>query len=349
MKHYIRLLLLATICLLPACSSDSRPPRAQSTRTPRATSGAAQPAKSLPGRLLYVSDKQIWLHTGDRARPLDIDGNVRDPAWSPDGSRIAYIRREESFSDLYILNAEDGRATQVTSNDSRLQKRTQAYVHTLFWAAKPVWSPEGDEIIFLSQRNPATHEGEQPSLYEWPLTLFRFPTRLIGTREPNNDDIVPVDQETGDVLSPAWSPNGRYLAFVLASRDEKPRRIMLYDFQTEQVREFPGIPEGAYDPAWSPDGSKLAFAVSQDGATDIWIIEGVGGASPQRVSKLGRSRAPTWAPDGSMLAFVNVGDNGSDLYTLSFTRENERLTPGEPEQITDGEQIDASGGLSWSK
>jgi TolB protein len=356
MKQAPRILFVIFILLLPACSSsDQAQTRAAPTRTPKAASSlAGQPAQqaqtSLPGRLLYVRDKQIWLREGASERALQIEGDVRDPAWSPDGKRIAFIRRDESFSDLYVMNAETGQTTRVTANGSKLQQRTQDYVHDLIWAAKPAWSPDGQELIFLSQKAPPTREGEQCSLCEFTLSLYRFRTRLIGTRAiPTNENRLSVDQGDSDILSPTWSPDGHFLAYVQASRDDKPRRIMLYNFETEEARQYPGIPDGAYDPAWSPDGQTLAFAINQDGATDIWAIQGIENGAPQRITKLGRARSPQWSPDGKMLAFVNVGDDGTDLYTTNLKSEDGRLQGGDPAPITEGAEIDASSGLSWGK
>ncbi len=350
MKLLLRPLLITTICLLAACSTDGKATHASTpVRTARAPQQGSQPAHNLPGRLLYVRDKQIWVYEGTDEHPLKIEGEVRDPAWSPDGRRLAFVRRDESFSDLYVLNTQTGQATQVTANGSQLQKRTQEYVHQIIWAAKPTWSPDGKEIVFLSQKDPATGEGAQPAIYEYPLSLYRYKTRLIGSREPTNADMLGVGQDGADILTPTWSPDGRYLAYVLAPRDEKPRSIMLYDFQTEQAQPFPGIPDGAYDPAWSPDGHRLAFAINQDGATDVWAIEGTDNGTPQRLTKLGRARSPEWSPDGSMIALVNVGDDGTNLYTIRPQQQNGRLEGGDPVQITDGENIDVTAGLSWGK
>lgn len=352
MTQTTRCLLLCAVFVLAACSSGQQPARTGSTSTPvsKPVKQASLPARSLPGRLLYVRDKQIWIHAGTTVRALPITGETRDPAWSGDGRRIAFIRRDESFSDLYIFDAQTGQATAVTSNGSQLQKRTKDYVLSLIWAAKPTWSPDGQEIVFLSQRRPPTGEDDPNNpVYEFPLSLYRYKINLIGTREPRNSDLLPIEPGDSDMLSPAWSPDGRYLAYVKSPRDTKPRRIMLYDFETEQATEYPGIPEGAYDPAWSPDGRMLAFAVGQDVTTDIWTIEGVAGGAPQRLTSTGRARTPAWAPDGSAIAFVNVADDSSDLYTIPLKQDNGRLTGGDPVRITEGEQVDATAGLSWSR
>ena len=349
MSRSVCLLLAGVLCFLAACSSNDASVDVAPTSAPRAQAPAPAPQRSLPGRLLYVRDNQIWLHEGSNANPLDLQWTVRDPAWSSDGKYIAFVRREESYSDLYLLDMESQQTIQVTRNGSRTQPRTQDYVHQVIWAAKPTWSPEGDELVFLSQQRPATGPNDQPAIYEFPLELYRFQIRLAEAREPNNDDILPLGPDGTDLLSPAWSPDGRYLAYVQAPRDTTPRRIMLYDFVNEQAQPFPGTPEGAYDPAWSPDGQTLAFAVSDGPSTDIWTIEGVNSGTPQRLTRIGRARAPAWSPDGSTLAMINVGDESTDLYVVSLTRQNGQLEAGTPEQVTSGAQIDATGGISWGR
>jgi TolB protein len=300
--------------------------------------------------LLYVQDKEIWLHNGNDSAPLKIDGVARDPAWSPDSQRIAYIRREESFADLYLFDVESGKSIQVTHNGSQLPVRTQDYVHQIIWAAKPTWRPDGQELVYLSQTQPSTRDGDQPAIYEYPLSMFRYKIKLLGTREPTNDDLLTVGQGDDDIVSPAWSPDGRYVAYVDAPRNNTSRQLMVYDFTTEQAQRYPGVPDGAYDPAWSPDGSMLAFAVNQDGATDVWAIPSPQNpGTPIRITKIGHARLPVWSPAGNLIAFLNIGDSNTDLFVVTLTSQNGRIAPGAAEAVTQGADIDATGGMSWTK
>lgn len=348
--HIAAFILLWT--LLGACSPGGGTKAPAGARQSKSENTVTETTYPVAGRLLYVQDKQIWLHQGTDAEPLPIQGEgaSRDPSWSPDGRYIAFIHREESFADLYLYDSSSKKTIQITHNASQLQQRTQEYVHQLIWAAKPAWSPDGRSLVYLSQTRPPTGEGEQPAIYEFPLSMFRYDLKLLGTREPTNDDLLSVQQGDSDVLSPAWSPDGNHLAYVDAPRNDSPRQIMVYSFESGTAQPYPGIPPGAYDPAWSPDGSMLAFAMNEGGATDIWAVgaPSVGG-TPQRLSKSGRARLPVWSPAGDALAFVNVGDDGTDVYVVPLTRQNNQLQPGDAQPITSGADVDATAGMSWTK
>ncbi len=340
-------LVVLFVPLLAACSSGSSQvgepsPRAQ---TPTARPVALEAGVSISGRLLFVQDGNLYLYQGSQARQITQDGTTRDPVWSPDGGRIAFVRREESYSDIYLLNASGGLPTQVTFNRGRSTPRSQEFMHEVVWATSPTWTSDGSALVFLSQVAPPSSE----PLTEYPLSIYRYPVSLIGTRQPSNDDLL-VQAENADFQRPAWAPDDSLLAFVRVPRENAPKQILIFDPSNHAVQPYPGIPDNAYDPAWSPDSRWLAFAAQVGGRTDIWAIPhpSIGGTAV-RLTNTGAARSPTWSPDGSQIAYAQVGDAGTDLYVVGLTTTNAALTPGEPSPLTSDGQIDATSGLSWGK
>src|SRR5262245_50618044 len=115
-KHF---LLLGILMFLLGCGpTASVEPTPQSALAPIAPAPAAPtaagaplpepaptvvaPGETLPGRLLFVQGGNLWLWQGESGREITSTGDAFQPAWSPDGERIAYVRRDTSYSDLVI-------------------------------------------------------------------------------------------------------------------------------------------------------------------------------------------------------------------------------------------------------
>lgn len=332
--------------LLAACSFGAQPREQSAPRSqPTARPVAVQAGVSIDGRLLFVQDGNLYLHQGQDTRQLTRDGMTRDPAWSPDSRRIAFVRREESFSDIYLLDVNGGLPTQVTFNGGQSQPWTQQFMHEVVWASSPAWTPDSENLVFLSQVSPPTVS--PPA--EFPLSIYSYRLDLLGTRQPTNDDLL-VRSNEDDLQRPAWAPDESALAYVQVPRGAELKRIMLYDPNTGESSVYPGIPENAYDPVWSPDSRWLAFAAVVEGKTDVWAIPhpAIGGAA-LRLTTSGAARAPVWSPDGKRLAYIQLGDSGTDVYVMELQTAAGALTPGTTEALTNNGQIDANSGLSWGK
>jgi TolB protein len=124
------------------------------------------------------------------------------------------------------------------------------------------------------------------------------------------------------LMSPAWSPDGRKIAYV--SFEKKSAAIYIQTLATGErarVAEFPGI-NGA--PSWSPDGSKLALTLSKDGSPDIYVLNLV----TRGLTKISKSFAidtePTWSPDGSSIVFTSDRGGKPQLYIVSSQGGEER-------------------------
>ena len=126
------------------------------------------------------------------------------------------------------------------------------------------------------------------------------PQSIITSREP--------------VMSPAWSPDGRQIAYV--SFENKTAAIFIQTLATgerQKVSEMPGI-NGA--PAWSPDGSQLALTLSKDGNPDIYVMN-VASRSLRRVTDhFAIDTEPAWSRDGSTIVFTSDRGGKPQLYMV---------------------------------
>ncbi|NTV52090.1 MAG: hypothetical protein HGA76_03630 [Candidatus Firestonebacteria bacterium] len=108
----------------------------------------------------------------------------------------------------------------------------------------------------------------------------------------------------GENFSPAWSPDGNLLAFV-ANRG-KTHNLYLHKISTAEEWALTSFPSSqtAAGPVWSPDGKVLAFTVSSREDTDIWSIR-ADGTRLTRLTQDKRSHSPAWSPDSKRLAFAS--------------------------------------------
>lgn len=135
----------------------------------------------------------------------------------------------------------------------------------------------------------------------------------VADADGYNPHTVVVSPEP--LMSPAWSPDGKKLAYV--SFENRRAAVYIQTLSTgarEKVAQFPGI-NGA--PAWSPDGSKLALTLSKDGSPDIYVLD----LAARQLRRLTESAAidtePAWSPDGKTIAFTSDRGGSPQVYFMS--------------------------------
>ncbi len=118
------------------------------------------------------------------------------------------------------------------------------------------------------------------------------------------------------LLSPAWSPNGKKIAYV--SFEGRNSAIYVQDILTgkrERVAAFEGINSA---PDWSPEGSRLAMTLSKDGNTEIYIMSLHSKSLTRMTNHSGIDTEPTWSPDGRKLAFTSDRSGGPQIYEMDI-------------------------------
>ena len=171
----------------------------------------------------------------------------------------------------------------------------------------------GERGAFLTRISyVSVHQGAQ---YPYQLMMADYDGYnervLLRSREP--------------LMSPAWSPDGRKLAYV--SFEKRRASIYVQDLYSQSrslVASYPGI-NGA--PEWSPDGRKLALVLSKDGQPDIYILD-IGTRQLTRVtSDRSIDTEPSWAPDGRSLVFTSERGGKPQIYRVDLATGNtQRVT-----------------------
>ncbi len=118
------------------------------------------------------------------------------------------------------------------------------------------------------------------------------------------------------LMSPAWSPDGRRLAYV--SFENERSEIFVQDLSSGTRSKLSSAPGINSAPAWSPDGSYLAMTLSSGGNPDIYIME-VGSRKLRKLTNHhGIDTEPAWSPDGRFILFTSNRSGAPQIYQIAF-------------------------------
>lgn len=310
----LRLLMLAVPFALAGCQDGG------DALAPELADGAAEvSASASPGLLAAASlDRIAFMNVTDNGsdiwgmsatgtnqkRMTSFGGDEDDPIWSPDHSRIAFVRQRGSHLDIYLMNA-DG------SNGHWAMPKDPGYVVNV-----PSWAPDGKSLLAqiwvngpyvgkidlatgewshvapaghygLSGRNPIYSKDGKWIYYLAPAN------RDLRKFQPGGQDVSvklfssAIDRlaisPDGTKLAYLWYPSGNNDIYVLTLSNGQTKRLT-YDSHSD------------IDPAWSPDGAKIAFVSTRVGGTkQIYVMNSSDGSNVTKLtSKTGGADHPTW-------------------------------------------------------
>ncbi len=259
--------------------------------TPSTAPGPAVTPESLPGQLAFASNRAgNWeIYTQRPGQPATAvrrtDHGADDlyPAWSPDGSRLAFTSRRDGNAEVYVLTLADGRLERITRQPSEE------------WA--PAWSPDGRLLAYQTDRH------GRSDIY-------------VSAADGGNE--VRLTSVEGNHEAPHWSPDGRQIVFDsdLDVGEAVHASINLYFMNADgsNPRRFVSYAES---PAWSPDGKTIAFAARRGGHWQVITINTDGTAYRQVTTGAYDARYAAWSPDGRWLAFAGNETGHWELYGVA--------------------------------
>jgi TolB protein len=213
---------------------------------------------------------------------------IMSPAWSRDGSKIAYVSFESGHAVVYEQSMSTGKRFVL----ARFQGSNSA----------PAWSPEGSRLALVLTRD----KGSQ--LYVMNADGSGLTRLTFGGR---------IDTE------PNWSPDGRTLLFT-SDRDGSPQ---IYQMPASGGAATRMTFEGNYSvsPRWSPDGKSFVFVQRQHGQFHIALMD-VASGQVQILTNGDDDESPSFAPNGKMILYATVVNHRGELAVVSVDgKTHERL------------------------
>ena len=291
-------------------------------------------APGLPGRIVFSARDaggtfQIFTMDADGSRRKQLTsfprgGSAFDPAWSPDGTRIAFATGHEATTlgpSLYVMDA-DGR-------NMRPLKRLPYASPTALVGEAPAWSPDGTRIAYQVCTN-CELEGRNYQIVVVEVAGEEYdPAQVHGlTDDPHGD------------FNPSWSPDGRRVVFssdrAYADADSMRYRRDLYAVDVDGTHLERLTKTGNADiPSWGPIGDLIAYA-NQHHDPEIFMLD-LSTLDAQKVTNLKYVGRPMWSRDGSRL-LVPATTEGDDPVFQCITVGGEAQSF--PRKIAGGQGFD---------
>jgi len=267
----------------PPSSAPTAAPLPQPMVLPSAAAPAGKIAFSFWNLGREVYEIQI-IHADGTGGYILTEDSVGEPAFSPDGQRIAF-RSWEGHRGIAHRNP-DGRDQQVVS-----------YNHEDSW---PDWSPDGQYIVYASEK-----EADRT----W---------RLYVADALGRENKV-LKHEDGQVVygeDPAWSPDGSKIVYRGHDTRMDNRGLYVINNDGSSARQLTNDPSDT-SPDWSPRGDQIAFMSHRSGHWDLYVMGGDGSGLKPLTTDLSNEGLPCWSPDGDRIAFISDRGGQWGVYTMA--------------------------------
>ncbi len=267
----------------------------------QAATAATSPALALKEKIVFVrADPSISLAAQRGITQVDsTSGSVSGSIAAPEMNTMA--SNASMKNEIELMNADGSSVTPL---------------HV--FGSDPMLSPDGTRIVYCSERE---------SIYS---QIYVMNNDGSGAKRLTNSN-------NGDACGPAWSPNGKRIAYYAFAQTQPSRNpeIWLMDADGTNPKK---LTEHGMDPTWSPDGRQIAFSSRRDGLFQIYAMNSDGSNVRRLTKNKSEDSNPAWAPDGSAILYISatgddrrglflMGPDGSDPHGLAHSKHQDFCFP----------------------
>jgi Tol biopolymer transport system component len=202
-----------------------------------------------------------------------------DPAWSPDGTKLAFASTRSGVPAIWVMNADGSGSKLLTSGPKG--------------ASHPSWSPDGKQIVFGG----ANHVG-------------------LYVVDADGSHLHRIGKDSAKVAFPSWSPKGNWIAFSRTAPGTPITELWVIHPDGKGLRRVTSLASTVASPSWAPDGKRLAFAAPVRGQYEIYETNLDGSGLKRLTASAAEDIDPAWSPDGKLIAFSR--DGAIDTVDLAF-------------------------------
>jgi hypothetical protein len=293
------------------------------------STASAQAWPGLNGYMAYGSNRtgsafsdDVYVSALDVESPMQLTFRRADdgqPAWSPDGRRLAFKTTQFGSNQLAVINA-DGTGETLLTRTFR------------FSEGQPAWSPDATKLLYRrTPENPLVQNGDI-----WVLDVEG------SAKDPTQPVTQAVLLRTGDERYPSYSPDGTQIAFrgdldlAEPSGDEE---LYVMNSDGTNVRQLTSNADFDSAPSWSPDGKRILFERALAGTftpgveaqeKDVYVMRADGSHVRRLTDSPGLDEGPEFSPDGTKIAFSSSRDGQQEIYVIDADGSNPRRLTDNP-------------------